>query len=181
MRFEVSYPADVWSVMPDAAADADELWVAEQRTAYAGSSLAPYDDVIEGAAREALRRRRIGVDTSLFFRPVELPMTGVAHVLLQAAPPDVEADPLTWMLPGVELLLEPTISEFETDTVPHGYRIAYVAAETDRDGERLAGIAYGLLVDGLLGLVFSELARTDVAGAMQLYADPVVGSLRVVE
>ena len=169
MRFEVSYPADVWSVMPNPAADADELWVAEQRTAYAGSSLAPYDEVIEGAAREALRRRRSARGTSLFFRPVELPMTGVMHVLPEAAPPDVEADPLTWMLPGVELLLEPTISDLETAR-PHGYRIAYVAAETDRDGEHLAGIAYGLLVDGLLGIVFSELARTDVAGAMQLYA-----------
>lgn len=180
MRFEITYPEDVWSVMPDPDAAADDLWIAEQRTAYATGPLAAYDGVLEGAAREALGRRRIGVDTSLFFRPLDLPMTGVLHATLQSAPPDIDADPLEWMLPGVDLLLEPAISQFQTDGLPLGYRIAYVTKETFDDGAPKAGIAYGLLVDGLLGLVFSELARTDVAGAMQIHADPVVGSLRVV-
>jgi hypothetical protein len=180
MRFEIAYPDEVWSVMPDPRANADDLWVAEQRTAYAGGPLAAYDEILEGAAREALSRRRLGVDTSLFFRPLDLPMTGVLHAMVQPAPADVEADPLGWMLPGVDLLLEPAVSQFETDDVPLGYRIAYVAQETFDDGSPKAGIAYGLLAQGLLGLVFSELARADVAGAMQLHADPIVGSLRIV-
>jgi len=180
MKFEIAYPDDVWSVLPDPAAESDELWIAEQRTAYAGGPLAAYGEAVEGAAREALARRRVGIDTSLFFRPLDLPMTGVLHALLQPAPAGVEADPLASMLPGVELLLEPVITPFETDDVPLGYRIAYVTRQTFEDGSPKGGIAYGLLVDGLLGLVFSELARTDVAGAMQLHADPVVGSLRII-
>lgn len=185
MRFELAYPAETWSIMPEPAAEADELWVAEQRLAYAGGALEPLADELEGAAREALARRRTGIDTSLFFRPSDMPMTGVLHATLRTLPEGVDAEEATsgsldWALPDVPLLIEPLVDEFETNAVPHGYRIAYATTLPDGAGATLAGISYGLVLPGMIGVVFSELAHREVIGTMQQFADPIVGSLRVV-
>ncbi|MFE5671098.1 hypothetical protein ACFQ58_05745 [Agromyces sp. NPDC056523] len=185
MRFEVVYPAETWSIMPEPGAGADDLWVAEQRMAYSGGVLAGLADALEGAAREALARRRTGIDTSLFFRPSDMPMTGVLHATIRALPAEVDAEAATsgsldWMLPDAALLTEPAVEEFETESVPHGYRAAYVTTVPDGAGATLAGISYGLVLPGMVGVVFSELADREVIGTMQRFADPVVGSLRVV-
>jgi hypothetical protein len=185
MRFEVVYPGDTWSIMPGPGAGADGLWLAEQRAAYAHGPLAAYGDQLEAAAREALGRRRAGIDTSLYFRPTAMPMTGVLHATLRALPEGVDSEAVAsesmdWMLPEEELLGDPVVEEFETESVPHGYRVAYVTQRSDGAGATLAGISYGLVLPGLLGLVFSEPAHREVIGTMQRFADPVVGSLRVV-
>ncbi|MGR0221146.1 hypothetical protein [Agromyces sp. ZXT2-6] len=184
MRFEIAYPPDAWAIMPDPGAEADDLWVAEQRAAYRDGPLAGLADELEFAAREALDRRRAGIDTSLFFRPVGVPVTGVLHATLRTVRPGADEAAATgspdWMLPDVPLLTEPVVADFETEHVPHGRRIAYVTTEPDGAGATLAGIAYGLVWPGMVGLVFSELAHREAIGAMQAHADPVVGSLRVV-
>ncbi|HEU4466448.1 MAG TPA: hypothetical protein VFR98_07960 [Agromyces sp.] len=185
MRFEVVYPGDTWSIMPAPGAGADGMWVAEQRAAYANGPLAGLGDELEAAAREALGRRRDGIDTSLYFRPSTMPMTGVLHATLRALPEGVDSEEaasgsIDWMLPEGEVLADPVVEEFETESVPHGYRVAYVTTRPDGAGATLAGISYGLVLPGLVGLVFSELAHREVIGTMQRFADPVVGSLRVV-
>ncbi|GAA1055994.1 hypothetical protein GCM10017608_13500 [Agromyces luteolus] len=185
MRYEVAHPGDTWSIMPAAGAGADGMWVAEQRAAYAQGPLAGLADELEAAAREALGRRREGIDTSLYFRPSTMPMTGVLHASLRVLPEGVDSEAIAsasieWMLPDDGLLGEPVVEEFETESVPHGYRVAYVTTRPDGAGATLAGISYGLVLPGMIGLVFSELAHREVVGTMQRFADPVVGSLRVV-
>jgi hypothetical protein len=184
VRFEVAYPAETWAVMPDPQSQADDLWLAEQRAAYAGGPLEGMADRLEGAAREALRRRRIGIDTSLYFRPAGMPVTGVLHAGLRSVPSGVEEVPaigtFDWMLPDAPLLAEPVVADFETEHVPHVRRMTYVTTLPDGSGGTLAGLSYGLVLPGVLGLVFSELAHREVIGLMQPHADPLVGSLAVV-
>lgn len=184
MRFEVAYPAETWAVMPDPQSRADDLWLAEQRGAYVGGPLEGLADRLEGAAREALRRRRTGIDTSLYFRPTGIPVTGVLHARLRSVPSRAEDAPalgsFDWMMPDVPLLIEPVVADFETGHVPHVRRMSYVTTLPDGSGGTLAGLSYGLVLPGMLGLVFSELAQREVIGLMQPHADPLVGSLAVV-
>lgn len=184
MRFEVAYPAETWAVMPDPQSHADDLWLAEQRAVYAGGPLAGLADRLEGAAREALGRRRIGIETSLYFRPTGIPVTGVLHAGLRSLPSLAEDAPaletFDWMMPEVPLLTEPVLADFETEHVPHVRRMTYVTTLPDGSGGTLAGLSYGLLMPGVLGLVFSEPAHREVIGLMQPHADRVVGSLAVV-
>lgn len=184
MRFEVVYPTETWAIMPDPQSQADGLWVAEQRAAYAGGPLEGLADRLEGAAREALDRRRTGIGTSLYFRPTGIPVTGVLHAGLRSVPsaPEgaLETGSLDWILPDTPLLTEPVVEDFETEHVPHVRRVTYVTTLPDGSGGTLAGLSYGLVLPGVLGLVFSELAHREVIGLMQAYADPLVGSLAVV-
>lgn len=183
MRFEVVYPADAWSVMPRPDAHDDEPWVADQAAAWAAGPLVGLADRLQVAARQALLRRRAGIDTSLFFRPVGIPVTGVLHAALRTVPPAAAEAAATgspeWMLPEVALQSDPVVEDFETEHVPRGRRVAFVTTEPDGSGATLAGIAYGLVWRDMIGLVFSELAHREAIGAMQLHADPLVGSLRV--
>lgn len=184
MRFELVYPSETWAVMPDPQSQADGLWVAEQRAAYAGGPIEGLADRLEGAAREALGRRRTGIDTSLYFRPTGIPVTGVLHAGLRSLPSGADetaaAVSLDWMMPDVPLLTEPVIDDFETAHLPHVRRVAFVTTVPDGSGGTLAGLSYGLVLPGVLGLVFSELAHREVIGVMQAHADPLVGSLAVV-
>jgi hypothetical protein len=184
VRFEVAYPAETWAVMPDPHSRADDLWLAEQWAAYAGGPLAGLADRLEGAAREALARRRTGIDTSLYFRPTGIPVTGVLHAGLRSVPSRAEEaaglGTFDWMMPDAPLLTEPVVADFETEHVPHVRRITYVTTLPDGSGGTLAGLSYGLVLPGMLGLVFSELAHREVIGLMQPHADPLVGSLAVV-
>jgi hypothetical protein len=184
VRFEVAYPAETWAVMPDPHSRADDLWLAEQRAAYAGGPLAGLADRLEGAAREALARRRTGIDTSLYFRPTGIPVTGVLHAGLRSVPSRAEETAglgtFDWMMPDAPLLTEPVVADFETEHVPHVRRITYVTTLPDGSGGTLAGLSYGLVLPGMLGLVFSELAHREVIGLMQPHADPLVGSLGVI-
>lgn len=184
MRFEVAYPSEAWAIMPDPQAEADDLWVAEQRAAYSGGPLEGFAAALEGAAREALRRRRTDIDTSLYFRPVGTPVTGVLHARLRSLPSGVDAaaatDSVDWVLPDTPLLTDPVVEDLETEHVPLVRRAAFVTTLPDGSGGTLAGLAYGLVLPGVLGLVFSELAHREVVGVMQAHADPLVGSMRVV-
>ncbi|QTX05502.1 hypothetical protein [Agromyces archimandritae] len=178
MRFAVDYPPELWAAMPDPAAGSDELWIAEQRAAFAGGPFADRGELFERAAREALARRRAGVDTSLLFRPTELPMTGVVHAVLLSDPEASARTVDDWLPDPATLLVDPAVSEFETDAFEHGFRIAYVLKERFADGSPKTGFVYGLIGAGIVGTVFSEPAIQEVTGTMQLYTDPVVGSLR---
>ncbi|MGR2752997.1 hypothetical protein [Agromyces arachidis] len=180
MRFEITYDDRIWSVMPDPAAGADDLWVAEQRLRFSDGLFAAHLDALEAAAREALARRRTGGVTTLFFRPLGVPATGVLHVALADAVLDEREGPLAWLPPGVEPRTDPVVTPFETEVACRGHRLAYVTDRDDAGGEPLAGLAYGFAIDDRAGYVFSELARTDVTGLMQSHADAVVGSLRLV-
>ena len=188
MRFEISYQPALWAVIPELGDDElDEHWVAEQADAYA---VGPMSAAVErsvlravggAAAREALSYRRAEVETSLFFRPVTDPMFGVMHFLVQQEPEGIDdVEPADWLAPGMELLIDPVVAEFETDHIPHGYRMAYATTQSFDDGVQKTGVSWGFRLDGKLGLVFSELARADVAGLMLAGCDPIVGSLRLV-
>jgi hypothetical protein len=184
VRFEIVYPAETWAVMPDPDSHADDLWVAEQRAAYAGGPLDPLADRLEGAAREALGRRRTGIDTSLYFRPTGMPVTGVLHAGLRAVPTGSEEttaiEAFDWMAPDAPLAIEPVIEDLETEHIPHVRRMTYVTTLPDGSGGTLAGLSYGLVLPGVVGLVFSELAHREAIALMQAHADPIVGSLAVV-
>ena len=184
VRFEVVYPSATWAIMPDPGSHADDLWVAEQRAAYAGGPLEGLADQLEGAAREALDRRRVGIDTSLFFRPTGMPVTGVLHAALRSVPSTPEdaaaIGTFDWMAPEAPLLTEPVVEDLETEHLPHVRRMTYVTALPDGSGGTLAGLSYGFVLPGVLGLVFSEPAHREVIGLMQAHADTIVGSLEVV-
>lgn len=180
MRFEITFDERIWAIMPDPDAAADDLWVAEQRLRFAGGPFAAHVDALEGAAREALRRRRVGGVTSLFFRPDGVPATGVLHVALAETTVDEGEGPLAWLPPGLTPRIDPVVTPFETDLVRRGHRIAWVGDRDDAGGVPLAGLAYGFPIGERTGYVFSEEARTDVIGLMQRHADSVVGSLRMV-
>lgn len=180
MRFEITYDERIWAMMPDPDAAADDLWVAEQRLRFADGPFGAHVDALEGAAREALRRRRIGGVSSLFFRPDGVPATGVLHVALTETTVDDREGPLAWLPPGVTTRIEPAVTPFETDLVRRGHRIAYVSERDDSGGAPLTGLVYGFPVGDRTGYVFSEEARSDVTGLMQRHADSVVASLRLV-
>lgn len=180
MRFEVAFDERIWAVMPDPDAAADELWIAEQRLRFTDGPFAAHVDALEGAAREALRRRRVGGATSLFFRPDGVPATGVLHVALADTSVDDREGPLAWLPPSVVPRIEPVVTPFSTDLGHRGHRIAYVSDRDDSGGEPLTGLVYGFAVGTRTGYVFSEEARGDVTGLMQPHADSIVGSLRLV-
>jgi hypothetical protein len=184
VRFELVYPTETWAILPDADSHADDLWVAEQRAAYLGGPLDAFADRLEGAAREALGRRRIGIDTSLYFRPTGMPVTGVLHAGLRSVPSGSDGAAATgtfdWMTPDAPLLTDAVVEDFETEHVPHVRRMTYVTTLPDGAGGTLAGLSYGLVLPGVLGLIFAELAPREVIGLMQACADPLVGSLAVV-
>ncbi|BDZ55495.1 hypothetical protein [Agromyces marinus] len=180
MRFEISYDETVWAIMPEPDAEADGLWVAEQRLRFAGGPFSADLDAFESAAREALRRRREGGVTSLFFRPDAVPVTGVLHVgLLETRVAD-SGEPLAWLPPGVTPRIDPAVTTFATPHVASGHRIAYVSDRDGADGAPLTGLVYGLPLGDLTGYVISEQAHSDVTGLMQAHADRIVGSLRLV-
>lgn len=182
MRLEVSFPERIWAVLPrPTSPEVDEAWVAEQVAFAAESGAASLGAHVERTAREALGFRRAGIETSLFFRPLTARASGVLHLTLAASLDDgVEPTAADWIPDGLDPAFDPVVSEFETDHSPHGFRVAYLSAERADDGRPLAGIAYGLVLDGGVATVFSELAETEVAGLMQLHADPLVASLRLV-
>jgi hypothetical protein len=180
MRFEVSYDERVWAIMPEPDAAADGLWLAEQRMRFADGPFAAHLGAFDGAAREALNRRRVGGVTSLFFRPEAVPATGVLHVGLVEGTIDEREGPLAWLPPGVTTRIDPVVATFETGIVRRGHRLAYVSDRDAADGAPLAGLVYGLPLDGLTGYVVAEEAHSDVVGLMQAHADAIVGSLRLV-
>ncbi|WP_438854063.1 hypothetical protein [Agromyces sp. M3QZ16-3] len=180
MRFEISYDERVWAVMPEADAAADDVWVADQRMRVADGPFGAHVDAFEAAAREALNRRRTGGITSLFFRPESVPATGVLHVGLVERPVDEREGALAWLPPGTTPRIDPAVATFETALVPRGQRVAYVSDRDAADGAPLAGLVYGLPLDGLTGYVFAEEAHSDVIGLMQAHADAIVGSLKLV-
>ncbi|GAA1060411.1 hypothetical protein [Agromyces bracchium] len=180
MRFEISYDERVWAIMPEPDAAADGLWVAEQRMRFADGPFGAHVDALEGAAREALGRRRTGGITSLFFRPESVPATGVLHVGLVERQVDEREGALAWLPPGTTPRIDPAVATFATEVVPRGHRVAYVSDRDAADGAPLAGLVYGLPLDGLTGYVFAEEAHSDVIGLMQAHADAIVGSLRLV-
>ena len=117
-------------------AGADGLWLAEQRAAYAHGPLAAYGDELEAAAREALGRRRAGIDTSLYFRPTTMPMTGVLHATLRALPEGVDAEAVAsesidWMLPEEALLGDPVVEEFETVLPPEDLAFEHISRRAE--------------------------------------------------
>jgi hypothetical protein len=181
MRLEISYPERTWAVMPSPSAFDDEAWIAAQ-VAFAGESDAAHlSGHIERTAREALTFRRVGIDTSLFFRPLTVIATGVLHLTVaDSGDADSDLRASDWIPDGLDPAFEPIVSEFETDYSSHGIRVAYLSASRADDGRPLAGINYGLRLDGGVATVFSELADTEVAGLMQVNADPIVASLRLV-
>lgn len=178
---EITYPADVWSVLPSIGAGLDEAWVAGQVALAEETGGSQAAALIARAAPEALIFRRQGIDTSLFFHPSSIEGTGVLHLTVAAVESPAEAiTAADWIPDGVDPRYEPIVSEFETDHSPHGFRIAYLSAHPAEDGRPLAGLSYGLQLDGGIATVFSELADAEVVGLMQFHADPIVGSLRLV-
>lgn len=178
---EITYPAEVWSVMPSIGSGDEEAWVAGQVALAEEFGGAKAAALVARAAPEALIFRRNGIDTSLFFHPFSIEGTGVLHVTVAGLDaPDGALDAADWIPDGLDPAFEPIVSEFETDHSPHGFRVAYLSAHRAEDGRPLAGISYGLQLDGGIATVFSELADTEIAGLMQLHADPLVGSLRLV-
>lgn len=182
MRFEIAFPDDVWAVMPAPGSGDEEGWPASQRAAAAAHGLSAERTAhLERAAQQALSFRREGIATSLFFRPLGAASTGVFHITTAAVA--VEDDRFAaddWIPAGVDPSFAPVVSEFETDHSPHGVRIAFVSDRRTPDGVPLAGITYGLRLDGGVATAFSELADPEVVGLMQLHADPVIDSLRLV-
>lgn len=180
MRFEISYDERVWAVMPEPDAAADGLWIAEQRSRFADGPFGAHLAAFEGAAREALARRRTGGVTSLFFRPESVPATGVLHVGLVERRVDEREGALAWLPPGTTPRIDPAVATFETELVRRGQRIAYVSDRDAADGAPLAGLVYGLPLDDLTGYVVAEEAHSDVIGLIQAHADAIVGSLKLV-
>jgi|GEM_PF-3555726 len=180
MRFEISFDERTWAIMPEPDAAADGLWVAEQRMRFAGGPFGAHVEAFEGAAREALGRRRAGGVTSLFFRPESVPATGVLHVGVSERIVDEREGALAWLPPGTTPRIDPAVATFRTPLVVRGHRVAYVSDRDAPDGAPLAGLVYGLPLDGCTGYVFAEEAHSDVIGLMQAHADAVVGSLKLV-
>jgi hypothetical protein len=180
VRFEFDYSADLWAVMPLAGSEGEADWVAEQ-VALARAGDPALAGEAERRAWHALSQRREGIGTSLYFRPPGLPASGVLHITVgdvSVADEEFVAD--DWIREGIRADVAPTVMEFETDHCPHGFRVAYVAEETGPDGSDLAGITYGLRFPDGVCAVFSEQADRETTALLQIGADPLVSSLRLV-
>lgn len=179
MDFAFDYSDGVWAVMPPIGGD-DESWIAQQRAdAEAVDPLRGAD--ADARARDALAARRQGIGTSLYFRPPGLVGSGVLHLTFAEVVADESGFRAEeWIPEGVAEGFAPVVSDFETDHCAHGFRVAYLSQWRLADGDHFAGIVYALRFDDGLGTVFSELGDRETIGLMQLYADPLVASLRLV-
>lgn len=180
MRFEFDYPGDVWSIMPLVGSGGEEGWVQDQLDLARAEYPARLDDA-ERRAWLALSQRREGIMTSLYFRPPALPTSGVLHITVgDVVVDDAEFVAEEFIPDGLSPGIPPTVFEFETDHSPHGFRVAYVSDARASDGSSLAGITYGLLFEQGVCAVFSEEADRETTALLQIGADPLVSSLRLV-
>jgi hypothetical protein len=180
MRFEFDYPAEVWSIMPLVGSGGEAEWVDEQLALARADYPSRLTDA-ENRAWHALGLRREGIQTSLYFRPPALPTSAVLHITVGDAAIDDDAFVADdWIPDDVHPGIPATVFEFETDHSPHGFRVAYVSQAVAPDGSALAGITYGLRFDDGVCAVFSEPADRETVGLLQIGADPLISSLRLV-
>lgn len=188
MRFEIDAPPEVFGLMPPPGGGEDETaWIREQIEAYRGGPVEEdgltaldYGDEVARAARLALDCRTPSA-TDLFFRPIDRLRFGVVHVAVSPVPEDVEGrDLVAWVLQGIELRVDPVVGGFSTEAIREGWRVHYVTVHDDVDGNALAGFAFAFEQDGVVGVVYSELADVDSVSEQIELATPLVASLRLV-
>lgn len=189
MRFEIQAPPEAFALIPPADSGEDETaWIREQIEAYRdgpveaqGLTALDYGDEVARAARLALDCRAPSA-TDLFFRPIDRLRFGVVHVAVSAAPEGLGGgrDLVAWVLEGIETRVDPVVAGFSTDAIREGWRVHYVTTRDDADGNALAGFAFAFAQDGVLGVVYSELADLDSTSDQIELAVPLVASLRLV-